>query len=241
MRIPRIFQKTPLKEGIEVTLDEEASHHISRVLRMPEGANIIIFNGEGGEYQAIIVKNDKHHTHIKTQQFIYQYVPSPLKIHLGQVMSRGDKMDFTIQKAVELGVNEITPLISSHCEVKLSGERADKKQAHWENIIINACEQCGRTDLPILNKIQSLHDWMPSLSSSIKLMCHPNGAARFKDLRIENEVSLLIGPEGGFSENEIELAKTTQFNVVQLGPRVLRTETAGLTIISILQGLFGDI
>ncbi len=241
MRITRIFQKTPLKEGVEVTLDEEASHHISRVLRMPEGAEMVIFNGEGGEYQAIIVRNDKRHTYVKTQKFFDQYHLSPLKIHLGQVMSRGDKMDFTIQKAVELGVNEITPLLSSRCEVKLSGERADKKQMHWEKIIINACEQCGRTDIPVLNKIHTLHDWMPTLSSPIKLMCHPNSHTRVKELKIENEVSILIGPEGGFSENEIELAKTAQFNVVQLGPRVLRTETAGLTIISILQGLFGDL
>lgn len=241
MRITRIFQKLPLKEGIEITLDEEASHHLSRVLRMPEGARLIIFNGESGEYQATIVKNNKHHTQVKIQKFIHQYHPSPLKIHLGQVMSRGDKMDFTIQKAVELGVNEITPLISSRCEVKLSGERIEKKQDHWKKIIISACEQCGRTDIPILNKIQTLHDWAPSLSSSLKLMCHPESHTRFKELKIENEVSILIGPEGGFSEDEIELAKTAQFHLMQLGPRILRTETAGLTIISILQGLWGDI
>lgn len=241
MRITRVFQKILLKEGIEIALDEEASHHISRVLRMPEAANIIIFNGDGGEYQATIIKNDKHHTYVKTKKCIHQYYPSPLKIHLGQVMSRGDKMDFSIQKAVELGVNEITPLMSAHCEVKLSGERADKKQTHWEKIIIHACEQCGRTDIPVLNKIQTLNEWMPSISSPIKLMCHPNSHTRFKELKIEKEVSILIGPEGGFSENEIELAKATQFNIVQLGPRVIRTETAGLTIISILQGLFGDI
>lgn len=240
MRIPRIYQATELAEQTLLILDEEAANHIVRVLRLGIDASLIIFNGQGGEYEAVITEISKRQVQVKLKSFIQKNNESPLIIHLGQVISRGEKMDFTIQKAVELGVTEITPLFSERCEVKLSQERWEKKLNHWQKIIINACEQSGRTILPKINKPIELVAWFANCHAEKKIILHPHETNNLKTLTKVNHFAITIGPEGGFSEDEIALAKLKEFDCLQIGPRILRTETAALTMLAALQTQFGD-
>ena len=166
---------------------------------------------------------------------------SCLNIHLGQAVSRGEKMDFTIQKAVELGVNEITPIITERCGIKLSAERWDKKWEHWQGVIIAACEQSGRNKIPVIHKLCSLNQWLCEIQAELKLIMHPHVATRYRNsmMGLKN-IALLVGSEGGFTEQEVELSKDYQFLGMKLGPRILRTETAALATIAMLQTLYGD-
>ena len=167
---------------------------------------------------------------------------SPLDLHLGQVISRGDKMEFTIQKSVELGVNTITPLISERCGVKLDTKRFEKKLAQWQKIAIAACEQCGRNTVPVIRPIMQLEEWCSEPSEALKLNLHPRAKYSINTLPEPiNKVRLLIGPEGGLSAEEIGMTEQYKFEETLLGPRVLRTETAALTAITALQVRFGDL
>ena len=173
MRIPRIYEAQPLQAGQILTLSAETAHHVGRVLRMQAGESLLIFNGEGGQYSATIVEADKKTVRVQLIDFDGQECESPLPFHLGQVISRGEKMEFTIQKSVELGVNEITPLFSSRCGVKLSGERLEKKIQQWQSIAIAACEQCGRNRVPIIRRAMPLSDWLAEPTDDLKLNLHP--------------------------------------------------------------------
>jgi 16S rRNA (uracil1498-N3)-methyltransferase len=167
---------------------------------------------------------------------------SPLNIHLAQGISRGDRMDFTLQKSVELGVNTITPIFTERCGVKLSGERLEKKHQQWQKIVISACEQSGRCAVPIVATPIYLADWLAQETAALKLNLHPKAEHSIMNLPIENQrVRLLIGPEGGLSDDEIANANKAGFHDVLLGPRVLRTETAALTAITALQCRYGDL
>ncbi|WP_375057793.1 16S rRNA (uracil(1498)-N(3))-methyltransferase [Zobellella sp. DQSA1] len=242
MRIPRIHEPQPLGKGLELLLSEDAANHVGRVLRMQPGQPLVLFNGEGGQYDAEIVRADKKSVQVRVGHFSAIETESPLHFHLGQVISRGDKMDFTIQKSVELGVNVITPLFSSRCGVKLSGERLDKKVQQWQKIAIAACEQCGRNRIPEIRPAVHLEQWLVENSHELKLNLHPR--AQFSVNRLpspEHGVRLLVGPEGGLSDDEIALARAQGFVDILLGPRVLRTETAALTAITALQCRFGDL
>ncbi len=242
MRIPRIYYSQQLTNGDEITLESDAANHVGRVLRLNSGAEIILFNGLGGQYRATLIHSDKKSVIAKINQFEDISVESPLKIHLGQGISRGDKMEMTIQKAVELGVSTITPLFSERCGVKLTGERLDKKMLQWQKIIISACEQCGRNTIMTINKPLQLHLWLAQQTNEFKLNLHPRATYSINTLPTpEHGIRLLIGPEGGLSDQEIDLASNEGFDEVLIGPRVLRTETAGLTIISALQTRFGDL
>lgn len=240
MRSNRIFQKIALTENAEIELDENASNHVTRVLRLHTKDPLIIFNGEGGEYEAVVVEPDKRKTKVKLISFINKNLDSPLAIHLGQVVSRGEKMEFTIQKAIELGVREITPLISERCEVKLSQERWDKKCEHWQKIIESACEQSGVNKLPQLNKPVDITRWFDTCHAEKKIVLHPHEQTKFGLSSPVNQVAIAVGPEGGLSDREITLAKNAGFDIMQLGPRILRTETAALAAIAVLQNQAGD-
>ena len=242
MRIPRIYQDSPLAIGDNLALHDEAASHIGRVLRMTPGEQISLFNGSDHDYLAEIISASKKNVSVKVLSSSANASESPLHIHLGQVISRGDRMDFTIQKSVELGVNTITPLFSERCGVKLSGERLDKKIQQWQKIVIGACEQSGRSQVPKIRPAMSLEAWCGEQTDSLKLNLHPRAAHGIGGLSLTiPKVRLLIGPEGGLSETEILKTEQDKFTDILLGPRVLRTETAALTAISALQVKFGDL
>ena len=247
MRISRFYQPGPLPINSLVTLNEDVFGHVIKVLRLKDGDEVILFNGElhnehyfecGATLQNVSKKSAQALIHTQTQKFN----ESPLNIHLGQGISRGDRMDFTLQKSVELGVNTITPLFTERCGVKLTGERLQKKQEQWQKIVNAACEQSGRCFVPIIKPAITLEEWLAQETTSLKLNLHPKAEHSIMNIpAVNNRVRLLIGPEGGLSDNEIQLANDASFDDVLLGPRVLRTETAALTAITALQCRFGDL
>ena len=239
----RIYQDTDFSQASPMKLSDDAFGHIVRVLRLKEGDHITLFNGkEPYQYLATLVDVSKKQASINIISKEEVYNESPLNIHLGQGISRGDRMDFTLQKSVELGVNTITPLFTERCGVKLSGERLEKKRAQWQKIVISACEQSGRCIVPVVEDPLLLEEWLQQESDALKLNLHPKAQHSIMSLPIENKkVRLLVGPEGGLSDDEISQANNNDFHDVLLGPRVLRTETAALTAITALQCRYGDL
>lgn len=238
----RIFQPFTINQNSLITLDDNAFNHLIRVLRMKVGEQIILFNGTNQITPAVIQQIDKKSVIVKTSTTMVDNRESPLNIHLGQVISRGEKMEFTIQKSVELGVTSITPLLSERCGVKLDETRLDKKVQQWQKIVISACEQCGRNVIPIINPVTKLENWCANLTDSLKLNLHPKARHGINQLSTtHHNISLLVGPEGGLSEDEINMTSNYDFTDVLLGPRVLRTETAALTALTALQLRFGDL
>jgi len=241
MRNPRFYEPQSLTESDIITLSDDATQHI-RVLRLTSGDHITLFNGQGGQYTAQLTEVQKRTCQAQIIAFQATQNESPLHLHLGQVISRGDRMEFVIQKAVELGVNEITPLISERCGVKLNAERMAKKQQQWQKIAIAACEQSGRNIVPTIHSTQALAEWSATEIVCCKLTLHPRATYSINTLPDDiNHIRLLIGPEGGFTDDEIQLTESLQFTETLLGPRVLRTETAALTAITALQCRFGDL
>lgn len=242
MRIPRIYHPTPLQPSSIIALNDDAAGHIGRVLRMQAGQEVLLFDGSGAEFPAEITEVSKKNVLVNVLKRVESSCESPLNLHLGQVISRGDKMEFTIQKSVELGVNTITPLISERCGVKLDAKRFEKKLEQWQKIAISACEQCGRNIVPLIRPIMQLEEWCAEPSDALKLNLHPRAKYSINTLpQPINKVRLLIGPEGGLSESEISMTEQYHFEETLLGPRVLRTETAALTAITTLQVRFGDL
>lgn len=246
MRIPHIYQDGPIVVGTELQLGDDAAGHIGRVLRMQQGQQVSLFNGEGGEYLCTISQANKKNVFVTVDEFHDVSSESPLKIHLGQGISRGEKMDFTIQKSVELGITEITPLFSERCGVKLQGERLDKKHQQWQKIAIAAAEQSGRNFVPVVHPPIKLEQWLAQQTDETKLTLHPRAEHSIKTIdSISNfnrqNMRFVVGPEGGFTDGEIQAAKAANFIDIKLGPRVLRTETAALTVLSALQLAYGDL
>ncbi|NGZ65790.1 16S rRNA (uracil(1498)-N(3))-methyltransferase [Vibrio aestuarianus subsp. cardii] len=242
MRIPRIYHPTPISQLGTIALSDDAAGHIGRVLRMQVGQEVLLFDGSGAEFPATISEVTKKGVLVEVAERIESSCESPLNLHLGQVISRGDKMEFTIQKSVELGVNTITPLISERCGVKLDAKRFEKKLEQWQKIAISACEQCGRNTVPVIRPIMQLEAWCAEQSDALKLNLHPRAKYSINTLpEPVTKVRLLIGPEGGLSAQEIRMTEEYQFEETLLGPRVLRTETAALTAITALQVRFGDL
>lgn len=242
MRIPRIYHPQPLSSGTTVTLSDDAAQHVLRVLRMTEGQALHLFDGSNQLFEAELVRVDKKSACAQIGSAQLQDRESPLHLHLGQVMSRGEKMEFTIQKSIELGVNEITPLFSARCGVKLEGDRLAKKIAQWQKIAIAACEQCGRNRVPVIHPAMALDDWCARDDGALKLNLHPRARHTINTLPLPvTRLRLLIGPEGGLSAEEIAMTGEHGFTDIQLGPRVLRTETTALTAITALQVRFGDL
>jgi 16S rRNA (uracil1498-N3)-methyltransferase len=242
MRVPRIYEPGPLSSHALLDLSEDGANHIGRVLRMQAGQELVLFDGRGGQYPATIQAVGKKQVQVQLGELDPVEVESPLAIHFGQVISRGDKMEFTIQKSVELGVTVITPLFSERCGVKLNGERLDKKLEQWQKIAISACEQCGRNRIPEIRPAMELAAWLAEPTEELKLNLHPRAPYSINTLpEPSHGIRLLIGPEGGLSAAEIEQAREQGFADMLLGPRVLRTETAGLTAITALQCRFGDL
>lgn len=249
MRIPRIYESVaPLSLNSTITLDENGSGHVSRVLRLKSGDSIRLFDGKGHEFLATLEQVGKKTTAVLTEQLSH-YVESPLKLELLQVISRGDRMDFTIQKAVELGVSHIVPLLSERCGVKLDAARAAKKQEYYQNIAIAACEQCGRNVIPTIHPVISLTEYIKQLTDTstpenegfLNLMLDPRAEVKLSSLPNTGRFRILIGPEGGFSAEEVSAMSSGVFQTISLGPRILRTETTALVALSILGSHFGDL
>lgn len=242
MRSPRIYTPQPLTAHTTFPLNADAAHHVARVLRMQSGDSLILFNGDGSEYSATIASADKKSVHVELGAANSLDSESPLHIHLGIAISKGERMDWVIQKATELGVSQITPLQSERVEVRLHGEREEKKLTHWRAVAISACEQCARNRIPAINDVQPLFNWIDNIETDAKFVLHHRSVAALDTQSVApKSIALLIGPEGGLSEAEISAAEQRGFQPLRLGPRVLRTETAPLAALSVLQFLWGDL
>ncbi|TPD51888.1 MAG: 16S rRNA (uracil(1498)-N(3))-methyltransferase [Thalassolituus maritimus] len=237
---PRIYTSEPLADNTTIALDDQAVTHLVRVLRMKEGDDVRLFNGDGSEYQAQLIIESKKSASASVIHATRQDAPLTLQIHLGQVISKGDRMDFTIQKATELGVTDITPLTSERCDVRLKGDRMEKKLEHWQKVAISACEQSGRNTVPVIHSPKSLSDWSSGVEADRKLLLHPHNQKPLVPDQSPVSIALLVGPEGGFSDIEVTQCQEAGFDGLLLGPRILRTETAALTALSVLQYVWGD-
>jgi 16S rRNA (uracil1498-N3)-methyltransferase len=244
MRIPRIYTDQPLRAGIEVLLPEQAGEHVARVLRLERGHPLILFNGDGHEYDATLASLAKRAVTAEVARARVVDRESKLEITLAQSIARGEKMDWILQKATELGVARIVPLVTERTEVKLDEERAERRLAHWRSVVAGACEQSGRTRLPEIRAPLRLDLWLGDLGSdaALRLALLPEGSADLRQFpHAENGALLCVGPEGGFSDNDVAQLKQARFHGLRLGPRILRTETAGIAAMAALQALFGDL
>jgi 16S rRNA (uracil1498-N3)-methyltransferase len=242
MREIRVYTNQPLTTGEEITLDAISSRHLATVLRLKPGDPVSLFNGQGGECHSVLKECNSKRVTTYITNFSNTERESPLAIHLGIGISRGDKMDWVIQKATEVGVTEITPLYTERTEVKLKGDRAKKKLRHWQQICISACEQSYRNKVPTIHPPIMLNQWASAIEADKKLVLHHRSHQSISKFREQqaSSVALLIGPEGGLSAEEIDMAEGHYFLPLTIGQRVLRTETAPIVAISVLQSLWGD-
>lgn len=242
MRIPRIYTHSPLSEGTHTELDENAAQHVGRVLRMQAGHELRLFNGDGQDYPATITEAGKKRVEVLVGAPETNHTESPLQITLGQTLSKGDRMDYAVQKAVEMGATCIVPLTTERCEVKLKGDREDKRLRHWQSVAVSAAEQCGRARVPDILPIMTVAQWLEhSRGADLRLVLHHRTEQSLESMTKPNQVALMIGPEGGLTADEIAQAEQEGFLPVALGPRVLRTETAPVAAMSLCQWLWGDI
>ncbi|OED45778.1 16S rRNA (uracil(1498)-N(3))-methyltransferase [Endozoicomonas sp. (ex Bugula neritina AB1)] len=241
MRNPRIYSDQPLSAGASIELIDSAANYVGKVLRMKVGEPLVLFNGQGGAFQSTILVTSKKSVEVELNSFLEDDAESPLTIELGQTLSRGERMDYAIQKATEMGVTNITPLFSERCEVKLKADRVEKRLKHWQQIAISACEQCGRNVVPVIHSPANLDDWLSTRKTELNFVLHHRTEKKLEGFDKPNSVSLLIGPEGGLTADEITLAENQQFAPLALGPRVLRTETAPVASIALMQYLWGDV
>jgi 16S rRNA (uracil1498-N3)-methyltransferase len=244
MRTIRIHVDQPLAVGREFSLPAQASEHVGHVLRMVAGDAVVVFNGDGADYQATIRSVGKREVVVTVDSSAVLNNESPLQLTLAQGVARGEKMDLIIQKATELGISRIVPLQTERSEVRrLDPARAEKRLAHWRAVVASACEQSGRARVPEVCPAQPLQSWLASLSTAdgTRLALLPEGTRRIRQLQlVETRGVLVVGPEGGLGERDTALLAGHGFEGLQLGPRILRTETAGLAAIAALQAVYGD-
>ena len=244
MPLKRLYVTERLGTGAELQLGEDAARYLGRVLRLRAGETVHVFNGGDGEWSATIGRIAKDRVTLQVHDAIDNAAESPLRIHLVQGVSRGERMDFVVQKATELGVDRITPVLTDHGVVKLDAERAEKRRLHWQRVSESACEQCGRVNPPQVDAPLPLNDWLGTArpAGSTDLVLAPGAGRSLADAGTPAAgLCLLIGPEGGFSEREYDDAQLAGFGAVTLGPRILRTETAAVAALAIAQGLWGDL
>lgn len=243
MASTRLFVNDPLVPGTELQLGRDQAHYLGRVLRLRDGDLLTVFNGDNGEFDAHVTSLAKNSATVVVDTALETATESALKIHLVQGISRGERMDFVVQKATELGVKRITPVFTEYGVVKLNGARAAKRNDHWQSVAIGACEQSGRIRPPLIDAPVDLNAWFGAgtKEADSDLILRPGAATPLSSIAAPvTKVCLLIGPEGGFSDTEYEDAEIAGFAAVSLGPRVLRTETAALTAIAVVQSLWGD-
>ncbi|MGZ3158219.1 MAG: 16S rRNA (uracil(1498)-N(3))-methyltransferase [Burkholderiaceae bacterium] len=238
----RFFYPAALSIGATVTLPDNVAHHV-QVLRLSLGDNINLFNGTGGEYIATLALIEKKRVTVEVKAFSPREVELPYAVTLAQALPEASKMDWIIEKAVELGAAGIQPLASQRCVVKLSAERAEKKRAHWEGIIVSAAEQSGRNRVPHLGELADFNSWITQQDMHRRILLTPRAEQSLSDWarhHPQQAVTLLVGPEGGFSELEEGMAQRQGVLALSMGPRVLRTETAGLAAIAALNAVWGE-
>jgi 16S rRNA (uracil1498-N3)-methyltransferase len=243
MRLTRIYSEGPLTSGSVVPLSAAGAYHVARVLRMRPGAPLIVFDGSGMDFPSEIVNVDGDQVSVRLTSQTPATGESPLRITLVQGISRGERMDWTLQKATELGVIGVAPVLTSRSVVRLDEKQAAKKHAHWRAIVIGACEQCGRSRIPTVGMPVQLRDHFANVrKDGMRLVLSPSAPASLAGIAsLPSKVDLLIGPEGGLDDDEISAAQKAGFMPVRLGPRVLRTETAGVVALTVLQALWGDL
>lgn len=243
MRTIRIHVDVSLMAGAELTLPAQAGEHVARVLRLVAGDPLTLFNGDGNDYPSTIERTGKREVVVRVTAGQPAGTESPLRLTLAQAVARGEKMDLIMQKATELGVVRIVPLLTERSEVKLDAARAEKRLAHWRSVVASACEQSGRARLPEVLGAQPLQTWLDQLADdgALRLALLPDGTRNARDLRFGPAGgTLVIGPEGGLGERDIQALTAHGFAGLRLGPRILRTETAGMAALAALQALHGD-
>ncbi|MDZ4348157.1 MAG: 16S rRNA (uracil(1498)-N(3))-methyltransferase [Xanthomonadaceae bacterium] len=245
MRLTRIHVDHPLAVGQSLALPEAASQHLIRVLRLGVGDECVLFNGDGFDYRAVLESAAKKSVTARLAARERVACESPLRVVLAQALARGEKMDWVLQKATELGVAAIAPIITEHTEVRLDAERGERRMSHWRGVIAAACQQCGRAQLPQLSEPRALADWAVSVPpDALRLALHPGGQLALGDVPAPPSgasLILVVGPEGGLSERDMSQLQRAGFSGLRLGPRVLRTETAGLAALAALQARLGDL
>lgn len=242
---PRVLLERPLSPGDTVALDADRSHHLVRVLRLATGARIELFDGRGHRFDAVITQADRDACRVAVQSAIGSGTESPLEVTLAQCLSGAERMDYTIEKAVELGVARIVPLASRRSKIRLQADRVDRRLEHWRRIVIAACMQCGRDLLPAIDAPRNLEDWLATGADTpgTRVVLALEASRRLSEIPLSasSPVTLLVGPEAGFDADEIRVALAAGFQSALLGPRVLRTETAGLAALAVLQARAGDL
>ncbi len=239
----RIYFPGPIPDHGLCDLPSAKAHHVAHVLRLEPGDVVTLFDGRGVSYDAAISKCARGEVSVQVHGRRDEDRESPLQVTLAQAVSSGERMDYTIQKAVELGISAIQPLMAERCVVRLSGERAAKRVAHWQSVVSASCEQCGRNRVPEVRPLLSLRDWLDTAAGSdgIRLLLAPEGHVVLRSLqRPSAMVTVLAGPEGGFTATEAADALRCGFQPLRLGPRVLRTETAAVALLAAMQALWGD-
>lgn len=242
-RVPRFYCEAPLAIGMQRELPSEAGHHAARVLRMKVGDPVRVFCGDDLQWDSVIVRIERERVSVRLTQSRQVSVEPPFHIALAQGMSSREKMDLTLQKATELGVSEIFPVVTSKSVVKLDEDRADRRVGHWQGIVAAACEQCGRNVVPVVHRVLRFEQWittLPPADGELRLLLSPASERRLRDLAPPQRVLLLVGPEGGLTAEERRIAERFGFTPVVLGPRVLRTETAALAAVAAMHALWGD-
>ena len=242
MRISRLFLDTPLQTGNTVSLEDEQFNYVARVLRLKKGTQLTVFNGQGGEYPAQLESVGKRSAELIIGEFNDRDCESPLKLTLIQGISRGERMDYTLQKATELGITHIIPVFTQRSMVSLDAERLQKRQQHWQGVVRSACEQCGRNIVPTVGDALNLSEYLNQEIVGTKLLLAPLAENSLQSItKPDDSTHLLIGPEGGLNDDEQTLAINKGYKGIRLGPRVLRTETAAVSCISAMQILWGDL
>jgi len=240
---PRFYCPGDLSQGATRDLPEAAAHHAARVLRLTVGDPVILFNGKGGEVNAQVQAITKQRVLLRIGQWEAREAEPPVAVTLVQGLSARERMDFTIQKAVELGVEAIFPVETRRSVMRLAHERAERRVEHWQNLVISACEQCGRNRVPTVHPVSQLPDWLgahPVGQSELRLILSAGASTRLQDLRPGERVILMAGPEGGFAPEELAMTTACAFTAVRLGPRILRTETAAIAALAAIHALWGD-
>ncbi|HEX2138853.1 MAG TPA: 16S rRNA (uracil(1498)-N(3))-methyltransferase [Woeseiaceae bacterium] len=240
----RLYVPGPLIAGADLLLPPDRSHYASRVLRLRAGDDLVLFDGSDREFPARVAQCSREGVTAQVGEARERSVESPLAIHLVQGISRGERMDLVVQKTTELGVHRITPVATEFSVVRLGGEKAENRLRHWQKIAQSACEQCGRNRVPIVDAPLALADRLQDAPSTevLRVLLHPGAQRNLAPLdRPVARVELLIGPEGGLSEGEIDRAVTAGFTPCSLGPRILRTETAAIAAVAVLQSHAGDL
>jgi 16S rRNA (uracil1498-N3)-methyltransferase len=244
MRQTRLYLDGEYDSGSELEINAEKAHYLSRVLRLRVGDTIVIFNGTGAQFSASITALHRSRAMLAVHDTLAAATESGFKLHLAQGISRAERMDFVVQKATELGVKRITPLLTEHGVVKLAAERAEKRRQHWRQVATSACEQSGRVRLPLVDAPVRLDTWLADKTqqADADILLKPGAAEGLASIDVPaTKVCLLIGPEGGFSEAEYAMAELAGFRAVSFGPRVLRTETAAVAALAVLQARCGDL